>query len=168
MNVNIPEKYTDLYIKALQDRKKVLQEKIQQFNTEIGEIDSHLNNLTSLQLFQENRGPVELHYNPAVYQDEWPWTKKIAHYQDVKRKLVKASDIVDFIVEKEPTLNKAKVRSSISAALSNKIKKEDYRKFTDPVSGNTYYGPPAYFINKQEPHLEFMPEELKERLLYNK
>ena len=44
MKVNIPEKYTDLYIKALGDKKKALQMKINQFKAEIEEIDSHLSN----------------------------------------------------------------------------------------------------------------------------
>lgn len=166
--MNLPEKYTDLYIKALQEKKKSLQDKIAQFKSEILEIDSHLNSLTSLPLFGESRKPLDLDTLNNQYQEEWTWIKKITHYQDIKKTLVRTMEIVEYICEKEPTLNKAKVRSSISSALTNKMNKGEYRKFNDPVAGHTYYGPPAFFINKNEPHLEFMPEELKERLLYNR
>lgn len=167
MKVNIPEKYTDLYIKALGDKKKALLMKIDQFKAEVEEIDSHLSNLVNLPLFHENEAQNLLHQKTNAYHDQWAWTKKIAYYMDFKRKLVKTNEVVDFIMEKEPELNKSKVRSSVSAALSNKMKKGMYRKFEDPVTGNTYYGPIAYFLNQHEPQIEFMPEDLKERLLYN-
>ncbi|WMN11927.1 hypothetical protein QYS49_31810 [Marivirga salinae] len=167
MKVNIPEKYTDLYIKALGDKKKALQMKINQFKAEIEEIDSHLSNLVNLPLFQENEAQNLLHQKTNAYHDQWAWTKKIAYFIDFKRKLVKTNEVVDFIMEKEPDLNKSKVRSSVSAALSNKMKKGVYRKFEDPVTSNTYYGPVSFFLNQHEPQIEFMPEDLKERLLYN-
>jgi hypothetical protein len=167
MKVNIPEKYTDLYVKALEEKKKVLQSKINQFQAEIVEIDAHLVSLLNVPLFQENEQQDLLHQKTNAYYDQWPWTKKIAYFVEFRRKLVKTMDVVDFILEKEPTLNKAKVRSSVSAALSNKMKKGNYRKFEDPVSGATYYGPVVYFLNAHEPRIENMPDDLKERLLYN-
>ena len=51
MKVNIPEKYTDLYVKALEDKKKVLNQKISQFQAEIAEIDAHLAGLLKLAAF---------------------------------------------------------------------------------------------------------------------
>ncbi|MFT6037065.1 MAG: hypothetical protein ACI9XJ_002655, partial [Marivirga sp.] len=137
MKVNIPEKYTDLYVKALEEKKQVLQAKINQFQAEIVEIEAHLVTLLNVPLFQENEQQNLLHQKTNAYYDQWPWTKKIAYFVEFKRKLVKTMDVVDFILEKEPTLNKAKVRSSVSAALSNKMKKGVYRKFEDPVSGTT-------------------------------
>jgi len=168
MKVNIPEKYTDLYVKALEDKKKVLNQKISQFQAEIAEIDAHLAGLLNLPLFQDNEQQDLLHQKTNAYYDQWPWTKKIAYFIEFRRKLVKTNEVVEFIVEKEPTLKKSKVRSSVSAALSNKIKKGAYRKFEDPVSGSTYYGPANYFLNQHEPQIENMPDDLKERLLYNK
>jgi len=167
MKLNIPEKYTDLYVKALEEKKIALQQKINQFQAEIAEIDTHLANLLNLPLFQDNEQQHQMHQKTNTYYDQWSWTKKIAFYVDFRSKLVKTTEVVDFIMEKEPTLKKAKVRSSISAALSNKIKKGTYRKFQDPVTNSTYYGPIAYFLNQKEPQIEFMPEDLKERLLYN-
>ena len=166
MKVNIPEKYTDLYIKALQEKKQVLIDKIGQFKAEIEEIDSHLNGLTSMSIFQDNRADYQSIQQSNNYQPEWSWTKKIAHFLQIKNKIVTTAEVVDFIVDKEPEQNKAKVRSSVSAALSNWVKKELYRKFEDPVSGSTYYGPSKLFINHKEPNIEAMPEILKERLLY--
>jgi hypothetical protein len=32
----------------------------------------------------------------------------------------------------------------------------------------SYYGPSNLFINQHEPNIEAMPQDLKERLLYNK
>jgi hypothetical protein len=168
MQINLPEKYTDLYIRALQEKKKSLLERIRQFQYEIEEIDQHLNSLTSLPLFGENQTPLMIDTLNNQYQVDWSWTRKIAYYQDIKKKLFKASEVVDYIAEKEPSVNKSKIRSSVSAALSNKSKQGAYRKFIDPVTEQTYYGPPKFFLNKGEPHMEFMPEELKERLLYNK
>jgi hypothetical protein len=48
------------------------------------------------------------------------------------------------------------------------VKKNEYRKFEDPVTGTAYYGPLKFFLNQTEPGIEFMPQDLKERLLYNK
>ena len=167
MKVNIPEKYTDLYVKALEEKKKTLNQKIAQFQAEIAEIDAHLSTLLNLPLFEEGEQQSALHQKTNSYHDQWPWTKKIAYYLTYKQKLVKTTEVVEFILEKEPTLIKSKVRSSVSAALSNKMKKGAYRKFEDPVTGSTYYGPANYFLNAHEPHIEYMPEDLKERLLYN-
>lgn len=167
MKVNIPEKYTDLYVKALGEKKKALQMKINQFKAEIEEIDSHLSNLLNLPLFQENEAQKLMHQKTNAYHDQWAWTKKIAYFVDFRRKLIKTNEVVDFIMEKEPDLNRSKVRSSVSAALSNKIKRGNYRKFEDPVTGSTYYGPAAFYLNQQEPQIAYMPDELKERLLYN-
>jgi len=82
--------------------------------------------------------------------------------------LITTSEVVDFIVDKEPELTKSKVRSSVSAALSNRLKSNAYEKFKDPVTGTSYYGPMSYFLNQFEPEIQYMSEELKERLLYNK
>lgn len=168
MKINIPEKYTDLYIKALQEKKKILVDKINQFKVEIEEIDSHLNGLTSMSIFQESKTEQHSNWKTNSYQIAWSWTKKITYYQQFKSKIITTAEVVDFIVDKEPDLNKSKVRSSVSAALSNWVKKQQYRKFEDPVSGTSYYGPLAIFINQHEPNIESMPQDLKERLLYNK
>lgn len=168
MKVNIPEKYTDLYIKALQEKRKGLLDKITQFKAEIDEINNHINSLTSMSIFQEKPTENTANWKTNSYQPQWPWTKKIAYFQEFTSKIVTTSEVVDFIMDKEPELNKTKVRSSVSAALSNWVKKRAYRKFEDPVSGSTYYGPVSVFINQHEPKIEFMPQDLKERLLYNK
>ncbi len=168
MKVNIPEKYTDLYVKALEDKKKVLHQRINQFQAEIAEIDAHLSTLLNIPLFEDSEQHELLQQKTNAYYDQWPWTRKIAYFVDFKRKLVKTNEVVTFILDKEPALNKSKVRSSVSAALSNKLKRNTYRKFEDPVNGSTYYGPATYFLNQHEPHIKYMPDDLKERLLYNK
>ena len=168
MKVNIPEKYADLYVKALEQKKKGLLDKIGQFKREIVEIESHINSLTSMSIFGdtvENHSPK---WKTNDYSSQWPWTKKITYYQEFKQKLITTTEVVDFIVSKEPELNKSKVRSSVSAALSNRLKSNSYEKFKDPVTGTSYYGPANYFLNAYEPHIEYMSEDLKERLLYNK
>ncbi len=76
MKVNIPEKYTDLYVKALEEKKQVLQAKISQFQAEISEIDAHLVSLLNLPLFHENDQQNLLHQKTNTYYDQWPWTKK--------------------------------------------------------------------------------------------
>ncbi|MDH5366659.1 MAG: hypothetical protein OEW67_06710 [Cyclobacteriaceae bacterium] len=168
MKINVPEKYTDLYIKALQEKKNVLTSKINQFKMEIDEIDNHLNSLTSMSIFQENKTEYQKNWKTHNYQIAWSWTKKITYYQQFKNKIITTSEVVEFIIEKEAGLDKSKVRSSVSAALSNWVKKKQYLKFEDPVTGISYYGPSLLFINQNEPKIEFMPQDLKERLLYNK
>lgn len=167
MNVNLPEKYTDLYVKALQEKRKSLLDKINQFKKEVEDIDSHINSLTNLPLFNENTQVDSGAWKTNKYSEQWAWTKKITFFQEYSGKLVTTAGVVEFIISKEPELNKNKVRSSVSAALSNRLKSNNYLKFTDPVSGATYYGPSDYFINEHEPKMEYMPEDLKERLLYN-
>lgn len=167
MNINLPEKYTDLYVKALQEKRKSLIEKINQFNKEVEEIDTHINSLTNLSLFEGNMKPSSNVWKTNKYNEQWPWTKKITFFQQFRGKLITTAGVVDFIVSKEPELNKNKIRSSVSAALSNRLKTNKYLKFRDPVTGSTYYGPSDYFINEHEPKMEYMPEDLKERLLYN-
>lgn len=168
MKVNIPEKYTDLYIKALSEKKKALQMKINEFKSEIDEIDSHLSKLVNVPLFQDKETPIATSHKTNAYHEQWTWTQKIAYFFDYKQRLVKTNEVVDFILDKEPDLNKSKVRSSVSAALSNNRKRGVYRKFQDPVTTSTYYGPVKFFLNQREPRIECMPEDLKERLLYNK
>lgn len=165
MKINVPEKYADLYLKALGERKRALEAKIADFRKEIEEIDNHISALTSLPIFHDTTTYSPKQLEAKGYQPEWSWTRKIAYYQEFRKKLFVASEIVDFIIEKEPALNKSKVRSSISAALSNKHKSGHYIKFVDPVTGSSYYGPPEWFIKDQEPHLKHLPDDLKGRLL---
>ncbi|MBL6449786.1 hypothetical protein JMN32_25975 [Fulvivirga sp. 29W222] len=163
MKINVPEKYADLYLKALSEKKKILEAKIEDFKREIQEIDNHISALTSMPIFHDTPSYAP-RWEARSYQEEWPWTKKITHYQEVKTKIFTSSEIVDYIIQKEPKLTKSKVRSSISAALSNKHKSGKYIKFIDPVTSTTYYGPSDWFLNEHEPHLDYIPDDLKERL----
>lgn len=165
MKINVPEKYADLYLKALSEKKKILEAKIEDFKKEIQEIDNHISALTSLPIFQDASPYTPPRWEAKGYQEEWSWTKKISHYQDVNMKIFTSSEVIDYILRKEPKLIKNKVRSSISAALSNKQRSGLYIKFIDPVTGTTYYGPSDWFINDREPHLNHVPDDLKERLL---
>ena len=164
MKINVPEKYADLYLKALSEKKKALEAKIEDFKKEIEEIDNHISALTSLSIFHDTPSYAPPRWEPNRYQEEWPWTKKITHYQEVKTKIFTSSEVIDYIIQKEPKLTKSKVRSSISAALSNKHKSGAYVKFVDPITSNTYYGPSDWFINEHEPYLDHVPDDLKERL----
>ena len=168
MKIDIPEKYTDLYIKALEEKKEGLLNKIEQFKREIADINVHINNLTSMSLFGEKQHEDSLNWKTSAYQEQWSWTRKITYYQEFTGRIVTTSELVDFILDKEHGLEKNKVRSSVSAALSNWVKKGNYRKFEDPITGRTYYGPAHVFMNQHEPKIENMPQDLKERLLYNK
>lgn len=167
MNINLPEKYTDLYVKALQEKKKSLLEKISQFKKEVEEINGHINSLTNMPIFDDAKQSESGSWKTNKYNEQWAWTKKITFFQQYRAKLITTADVVDFIVGKEPELKKTKIRSSVSAALSNRLKTNKYLKFIDPVTGTTYYGPSDYFINEHEPKMEYMPQDLKERLLYN-
>ena len=167
MNINLPEKYTDLYIKALEEKRKSLITKINQFKKEVEEIDNHISSLTNMPIFEDKLQPSGQVWKTNKYSEQWAWTRKITFFQEFTAKLITTAEVVNFIVSKEPELNKNKVRSSVSAALSNRLKSNKYLKFVDPVTGSTYYGPSDYFINEHEPKLEYMPSDLKERLLYN-
>ncbi|UII34369.1 hypothetical protein LVD17_11170 [Fulvivirga ulvae] len=164
MKINVPEKYAELYLKALSEKKKLLEAKIEDFKKEIEEIDNHISALTSLSIFQDNPSYAPPRWEAKGYQEEWPWTKKISHYQEVTLKIFTSSEVVDYILRKEPRLTRSKVRSSISAALSNKHKSGTYIKFIDPITSITYYGPSAWFINEHEPEFNHVPDDLKERL----
>ncbi|UII22593.1 hypothetical protein [Fulvivirga ligni] len=165
MKLNIPEKYADLYLKALSERKRTLEDKIEEFKKEIEDIDNHISALTSIPIFQDNL-PVNTYQKKSkTYREEWPWSRKITYYQELTKQLMTSSEVVDFIMSKEPTLDKNKVRSSISAALSNKHRSGDYTKFVDPVTNSAYYGPPEWFVSKDQPHLTYVPNDLKKRLI---
>jgi hypothetical protein len=164
MKINIPDKYADLYLKALNDRKIVLLDKIREFEKEIKEIDHHMSMLTSMPIFKEDTFSSPIKWEPKNYKPEWSWTKKIDHYFLEARILSTARDILGFIADHEPDVEKSKVRSSISAALSNNVKKGVCRKYQDPVTQNSYYGLPAWFDKKNQPKLEFIPPDMRNRL----
>jgi hypothetical protein len=164
MKINVPEKYADLYVKALSEKKRALEERIEEFKREIEDIDNHIRNLTSLPIFQEPQYQSIVKWDTSSYRPQWPWTKKISFFQEVTRRLSTSGEVVGFILEKEPALDKTKVRSSISAALSNGIRKGQYQKFLDPVTQNAYYGPSDWFGENSEPEVQFLPEALRHRL----
>ncbi|MEL6557194.1 MAG: hypothetical protein AAFQ94_03355 [Bacteroidota bacterium] len=165
MKVNIPEKYAELYLKALTEKKKVLELKIQEFQKEIKEIDTHISALTSLPIFSDNQITPKINWNTNTYQAEWSWSRKISYYEDFKGKLITSGEIVNFILENEPSLDKTKLRSSVSAALSNRTRSGMYTKFIDPISNTTYYGPKDWFDENEEPLIEFLPDNLRDRFL---
>ncbi len=164
MKISVPEKYADLYIKALSERKQQLEKKIEDFRKEILEIDNHISNLTSLPIFNEQPGVGTVPLQINAYSNSWPWTKKMAHYQLVTNKLMTSNEAVEYILENENDLDRAKVRSSVSAALSNGLKTGKYTKFQDPTGVATYYGPSEWFDIEGHPHVDYLPDELKKRL----
>ncbi|MEM7551691.1 MAG: hypothetical protein AAF363_18550 [Bacteroidota bacterium] len=165
MKVNIPEKYAELYLKALIEKKGHLLDKIREFEKEIKEIDQHIQTLTSIPIFHEEtyQGPVK--WETTSYKEEWSWSKKVEFYFSQLEKVANAKDIVEFIINNEKNSDRTKVRSSISAALSNGHKNRSFLKFTDPVSSITYYGKPDWFNEKSIPKMEHIPEALKEKIL---
>ncbi|MEM7107542.1 MAG: hypothetical protein AAF519_04890 [Bacteroidota bacterium] len=165
MKINVPEKYADLYLKALAERKQVLEQKIRSFKDEIAEIDNHIRNLTSIPIFNEADELRSQVLNFEGYSEEWPWTKKINFFQQQINHIVTAGDIVECILESEPDLNKTKARSSISAALSNWVRQKRYSKFIDPLSNTTYYGPSDWFLSNGNPQIDYIPDGLKTKLL---
>lgn len=164
MKFNVPEKYADLYIKALSERKQHLANKIEDFKREILEIENHISNLTSMPIFTEKHDYAEFDKRNMAYSQNWPWTRKIAYYQDFIGKLISSNEVVDYIMENEPDLDKMKVRSSVSAALSNGIRSGKYTKFNDPTSSSTFYAPSEWFDKMGQPLLEYLPQDLKSRL----
>lgn len=164
MKINVPEKYADLYVKALSEKKRALEERIEEFKREIAEIDNHISNLTSLPIFREPQYQSIVKWDTSSYRAQWPWTKKISFFQDITKRLCTSGEVVAFIMEKEPHGEKSKVRSSISAAFSNGIRKGQYAKFIDPITQNTYYGPHEWFGENFEPEVRFLPEELRQRI----
>lgn len=165
MRVDIPEKYVDLYIKALNDKKKQLERKVEEFTSEIEEINNQINHLTSLPIFHEQTFYLTPKKDHLDYAAAWSWTKKITFYENLKNKLITTNEIVDFILSKEPHLIRNKVRSSISAALSNRVKQGEYSKFIDPVTGIAYYGKRDWFNQAGQPKIEHVPEGVKANLL---
>lgn len=163
MKLTIPEKYTDLYLNVLAERKKMLEAKIQDFQKEIEEIDNYLNSLTNFPIFQENQHHYQRSKHPNYYS-EWSWMQKISHYQEVIRRIFTSAEIITYILQQERNLNRSKVRSSISAALSNKTKRGSYIKYLDAITGAAYYGPSEWFINDKEPHPKYVPNILRRRL----
>ncbi|QSE98515.1 hypothetical protein [Fulvivirga lutea] len=164
MKFNVPEKYADLYIKALSERKVQLENQIENFKREILEIENHISNLTSLSIFNEQHDYSEFEKKNLAYSKNWPWTRKIAYYQDFIGKLISSNEVVDYIIDNEPNLDKMKVRSSVSAALSNGTRSGKYTKFNDPTSASTYYAPSEWFDKMGQPLLEYLPQDLKKRL----
>ncbi len=165
MKINVPEKYADLYLKALTEKKQLLEAKIEEFKKEIQEIDNHISALTSMPIFKDGNNYPMINWNANAYQVEWSWARKISYYEDFKGSLMTSAEIVDFIVDRESDQDKQKVRSSISAALSNRTRSGLYQKFVDPVSNTSYYGPSDWFNENDEPLPDFVPGELKNRLL---
>ncbi len=164
MKFNVPEKYADLYIKALSERKRHLENKIEDFKREILEIENHISSLTSIPIFNDQNDLGTFNKSDFAYSKNWPWTRKIAYYQDFIGKLITSNEAVDYIVENEPEQDKMKVRSSVSAALSNGTRSGKYTKFNDPTSSATYYAPSEWFDKMGQPLLEYLPQDLKNRL----
>jgi len=164
MKINVPEKYADLYLKALTEKKRALEERIEEFRREIEEIDTHISNLTSMPIFQEPQFQTIVKWEAATYRTQWSWTRKITFYYETVNKLAPSGGIVDFILEKEPEEDRSKVRSSISAALSNGIRSGQYKKFTDPVTNTAYYGPAEWFNDQEQPDVTYIPENVRQRL----
>ena len=165
MKINVPEKYADLYLKALTEKRQTLELKIEEFKKEIQEIDNHIRNLTSFPIFNDGPALDLSSWHTSEYVPQWSWTKKIAQFESIKGKLILATEVVAYILDHEASLDKNKVRSSVSAALSNWVKGKKYLKFKDPISGNTYYGPTDWFLSDGKPQIDFIPDELKDRLL---
>lgn len=165
MKIDLPEKYADLYLKALVERKHMLESKIDDFKREIEEIDGHISKLTSFSIFNDNQVYGKVKWETSGYRPEWPWTQKIGYYLDFRGKVSTTQDVVNFLLEKEPELDKSKTRSSVSAALSNKAKNGKYTKFVDPVTQQTYYGLSEWFDEQHHPGLDHVPNDLKERLI---
>ncbi|MEQ8478475.1 hypothetical protein [Fulvivirga sp.] len=164
MKFNVPEKYADLYIKALTERKGQLENRIEEFKREILEIENHISNLTSMPIFSENHDYSEFDKKNFAYSKNWPWTRKIAYYQDFIGKLITSNEAVEYIIENEPNLDKMKVRSSVSAALSNGTRSGKYTKYDDPTSSGTYYAPSEWYDKTGNPLIEYLPQDLKNRL----
>ena len=164
MKINVPEKYADLYLKALSEKKRALEERIEEFKREIEEIDNHISNLTSMPIFQEPQFQTIVKWDTASYRTQWSWSRKISFFFEKHKLLSMSAEVVDFILDKEADLDKSKVRSSISAALSNGIRSGLFRKFTDPITQNAYYGPKEWFNPRNEPEVTFIPESIRQRL----
>ena len=164
MKINVPEKYADLYLKALTEKKKALEERIAEFQQEIEEIDTHISNLTSMPIFQEPQFQTVVKWDTATYRTQWSWTRKISFYFESVGKLAPSNDIVGLILDKEPEQDRSKVRSSISAALSNGIRSGQYKKFIDPITNTTHYGPANWFDSQDQPDVDHIPEKVRQRL----
>jgi hypothetical protein len=164
MKINVPEKYADLYLKALTEKKRALEERIEEFKREIEEIDTHISNLTSMPIFKEPQFQTIAKWDTATYRIQWSWTRKIGFYYESASQLATSAEVVDFILEKEPEEDRSKVRSSISAALSNGIRSGQYKKFTDPVTNTTYYGPSEWFNSQEQPDVVYIPDNVRQRL----
>lgn len=160
-NVSVPEKYVDLYLKALNEKKKQLEMKIDEFQREIEDINNHIKSLTSLSIFNDYPIHSPVKWETKGYMREWPWTQKVSYFADKKGLLFSANEIVDLISNKEPDQERDKVRSSISAVLSNRLKSGEYRKVQHPATKISYYGPDEWF-EKDLPKEKFLPSELRQ------
>lgn len=161
-NISVPEKYVDLYLKALNEKKRQLEMKIEEFEREIEEINNHIKGLTSLSIFNEYPLQSPVRWETKGYIKEWPWTQKVSYFADKKGLLFSTNEILDLILTKEDDLERDKVRSSISAVLSNRVRAGEYEKYQHPVSGISYYGPSEWFF-KGEPKDKFLPSELRSK-----
>jgi len=157
-DLTIPKKFASEYIKFLTAKKNKLSSQLQQLQKELSELDNHINSISNYPIFKESQDmSIEIKdYNPSL-----PWTRKVSIYGNKKVKLMNSNEVVNFILENEPNLDKEKVRSSISAVLSNRVKSETYLKHTDPASEITYYGLKDWFDDFGEPKREYLPDELK-------
>lgn len=160
-NVSVPEKYVDLYLKALNEKKKQLEMKIEEFQREIEDINNHIKSLTSLSIFNDYPIHSPVKWETKGYMKEWPWTQKVSYFADKKGLLFSANEIVELIVNKEPNQDRDKVRSSISAVLSNRLKSGEYLKVQHPGTRVSYYGPDNWF-ERDIPKEKFLPSELRQ------
>jgi hypothetical protein len=165
VKINVPEKYAELYLKALTDRRAQLQEKIKEFQKEIEEIEHHIGGLTSIPIFKDDQYDSPVKWETDGYRKEWTWSRKINYIFQTTRTLCTAKYVVDFILSKEIDADKNKVRSSVSAVLSNRIRNGKGRKFIDPVTDQVFYGDDSWFDQNEEPKIEHLPEALKARII---
>lgn len=159
-NISVPEKYVDLYLKALNEKKKLLELKIEEFQKEIEDINNHIKSLTSMSIFNEYPLQSPVRWETKGYVKEWPWTQKVSYFADKKGLLFTAGEIVELIMNKEPDQEREKVRSSISAILSNKVRSGEYEKVQHPATQSSFYGPSEWFAG-DKPKEKFLPSELR-------
>ncbi|MGK7392081.1 MAG: hypothetical protein ACNS60_17140 [Candidatus Cyclobacteriaceae bacterium M2_1C_046] len=160
-NISVPEKYLDLYLKALNEKKKQLEIKIDEFENEIENINNHIKSLTSMSIFNEYPLHSPVKWETKGYIKEWPWTQKVSYFADKKGLLFTTNEIVELILNKEQEQERDKVRSSISAVLSNRVKTGEYKKFQHPATQITYYGPAEWFEG-EKPKDKFLPSEIRQ------
>lgn len=119
--VNLEDGEVAILLEAYSDKKKSLEEEIQQLTNELNKLNNRISQLKGTGFSVGVANPkTNSSLSPVIrYDPEWTWNEKIKYVFDAAdRKPLTANDIVNGILTCQPSLDRTAVMKSVSATLT--------------------------------------------------